>query len=566
MTHGAPSAGETGVVATPIVRRGAAGRFYDLAHRWLIWWAVLALAGVGVLYYLARRPILPIDDATLYVTGAQALAQGQGYRLPGYIGQPFNTFYPPGYSLFLMPCFWLQPAFPGNLSLLQLANLAVFYALLALAALTLRRCFRATAMESALALLLVATTPLALLMSTAVMSDTLFGALALGSTLLIQRGWSARGATRCAWLLAAVVVATLAYYTRSAGLALIAAFAIDALRRMWARTARGEALISLLPIILIVPWSLWSAFAGGSGYTRQWVAQAPGWSIGVDSPENLLIVVLGNLIVGSDVLWAVAPSFVHPDVGFGLSSVSPVALLVASPLFIYAVWQSWRSWQHGGDVVHLFLLLYLLTTLILPWRVLGRYIWPVAPLLAWYLVSGLRRLWDWASAFAGRPLPRLDRIVVGLLLLANGLWLGQAAGQALATGWVGDADYRREMLAMAQMAEHLRDLEPTHGPLATNHLSTTSWWYLYTGRPGLDAVARADGSEPYFVRRALAGDPESAVYFVYQRPNGSPTGGAEDLPVLREALSARGDATDPLYCAIPDALCLYDFRPHAESP
>jgi hypothetical protein len=73
----------------------------------------------------------------------------------------------------------------------------------------------------------------------------------------------------------------------------------------------------------------------------------------------------------------------------------------------------------------------------------------------------------------------------------------------------------------------------------------------------VDALVRADGAEPFFVRRAAQGDLADVAYFVYQRPNGSPTGGAEDLPVLEAALAARGASTQPLYCVRADSLCVY---------
>jgi hypothetical protein len=75
-------------------------------------------------------------------------------------------------------------------------------ALLALSALVLRRAYRAAPRDIALALLLAATTPLALWLSTAVMSDTMFGLLTLGSLLLVRAGWQRPGGTGLPLLLA----------------------------------------------------------------------------------------------------------------------------------------------------------------------------------------------------------------------------------------------------------------------------------------------------------------------------------------------------------------------------
>ncbi len=549
---------EAAVAATLVVERPAAARRARATHRWQVLATALVILGLGAVYYAARRPILPIDDATLYVTGAQALAQGHGYRLIGYVGQPFNTFYPPGYSLFLAPLFWLPLAFPANLGLIQLANLAAYYALLALGAVVLRCCYHASTRETVLALLLAATTPLALLMSTAVMSDTLFGVLGLSSVLAASAGWHASGRRRVGLLAAAAALATLAYYTRSAGLTLVVALAVDALWRLRRGAARSEAALLLLPVALAAPWSAWSALNGGSGYLRHWLDAAPGWSIGVDSPESLAVVALGNLIAGAEVLWTVAPALVHPEILGG--AATPLGWLLAGPLYLYAGWQSWRRWRRDGEVVHLFLLIYLLTQLLWPYRVMGRFLWPLAPLLAWYLVDGARRLWTCLRAHGGRRLPRLDRPAIALILLANGLWLAGATRDAFTTGWVGDATVREELVTMRRMADFLTALQPADAPLGTNHLSTTSWWYLYTGRQGVDAVARADAAEPFFVRASLQGDPTEIGYFIYQRPNGSPSGGAEDRPVVEAMLAARGASTTPLYCAREDVLCVYDWR------
>ena len=111
-------------------------------------------------------PVLPLADATIYVTGAQALALGHGYRLLGYLAEPPSTMYPPGYSLLLAPLFALWPDLFRQFPILELTSLLAFYALLALSALVLRRCLRASTTDTALAILLAATTPMALLMST----------------------------------------------------------------------------------------------------------------------------------------------------------------------------------------------------------------------------------------------------------------------------------------------------------------------------------------------------------------------------------------------------------------
>ena len=102
----------------------------------------------------------------------------------GYLAEPPSTMYPPGYSLLLAPLFALWPDLFRQFPILELTSLLAFYALLALSALVLRRCLRASTTDTALAILLAATTPMALLMSTAVLSDTWYGVVALASLLV----------------------------------------------------------------------------------------------------------------------------------------------------------------------------------------------------------------------------------------------------------------------------------------------------------------------------------------------------------------------------------------------
>jgi hypothetical protein len=151
--------------------------------------------------------------------------------------------------------------------------------------------------------------------------------------------------------------------------------------------------------------------------------------------------------------------------------------------------------------------------------------------------------------------------VVAALLLANGVWLLGIGARTASGAWVVEPGTQARYASMEQMAAYLRDLEPRDAPLATNHLANALWWYLYTGRPGLDAIARADGAEPYYVRPAHQGDPVAAAYFLYHRDNGTPGAEGHDWPVLQAALAARGLPLAPRYCTTDGALCLYDWQP-----
>jgi hypothetical protein len=678
--EGEPRGETAGEMLTATARASAAR---DTPGTLAAGWQVGLLVGVvgllGLLYYWARPPVLPLADATVYVASAQALAAGQGYRLPGYLAAPPNTFYPPGYPLVLAGLFRVWPEFPANLPLLQAFALGAFYALLGLSVVVLRRCYGATWRDIALATLLAATTPMALKASTAIMSDSLYGVLVLASVLVVRAGWRQAGVRGLALLLAGALLGVAAFYTRTAGVVLVAALALDSLRR--ARGAGvGRMAVVVLPLLLVLPWLAWTTLGDDAGYLRHSVSGAGAYHLSLSSPANVARVVLGNLAEGADILWVVAPLFVD---------LWPLGVA----LLLYVAWRSGRAWWQGGDAIYLYLLLYLALMLVWPWRVPGRFLWPVAPVLAWYLVVGLRDGWTLALAAVRRPsarrgapgdlagsghvgdrgsrragesppliarqeesdvvvgrpawdaapphgadgqligagagdepprygwgagsrrgwppiglgLPsedggavgeegagrgtrwgmvarRAPALVVGTILALNGVGLIVAAERVATTGWVGEPTPQATYLAMLDTVAYLRGLAPPdgalamrdrtaevepgpvgvhaapEGALATNHWGTVSWWHLYTGRRGVDAVARVDGSDGFFVRRALQGDPEQAVVFIYQRDNGPPLGAADDLETLRAALAARGAPTEPLYCAGDGAVCVFDWR------
>src|SRR5262249_8092116 len=136
----------------------------------------------------------------------------------------------------------------------------------------------------------------------------------------------------------------------------------------------------------------------------------------------------------------------------------------------------------------------------------------------------------------------------------------RTALRVAAEGWPATPVEAAEYAALRQATAYVRAATPPDAALATNHLATMNWWYLYTGRRGVDAIARADGAEPFYVDHRPPGDPEAASYLVYYRGKGSPRGGADDLPVLQAALAARGAPTEPLYCTDTGAICIYDWR------
>ena len=79
----------------------------------LLVWAALA-------FTLANPNIAGLyHDDGVYLACSKSLATGQGYRIISLPEQPYQTKYPPLFSLLLAPVWWISPEFPGNIRWFQ---------------------------------------------------------------------------------------------------------------------------------------------------------------------------------------------------------------------------------------------------------------------------------------------------------------------------------------------------------------------------------------------------------------------------------------------------------------
>src|ERR1700730_6063832 len=80
-----------------------------------------------------------LQDDGVYMIDAQALAQGNGYRILSLPKQPFDTRYPPLYPLYLSLAWRMVPAFPASLSMAIMLSWLSFPVVLMLAYFWCRR-------------------------------------------------------------------------------------------------------------------------------------------------------------------------------------------------------------------------------------------------------------------------------------------------------------------------------------------------------------------------------------------------------------------------------------------
>ena len=149
-----------------------------LTSRDLIGALLVALVVMGLgCARLAPGVVGTQHDDGIYLSTAQSLAEGHGYRLIDLPGQPFQTKYPPLYPLLLSAIWKLWPSFPANVIPMQLATLTSGALAIALAYLYLVRFGYARRVISLGGALLCAAAPMQLLLSTQLMAEAPFALL-----------------------------------------------------------------------------------------------------------------------------------------------------------------------------------------------------------------------------------------------------------------------------------------------------------------------------------------------------------------------------------------------------
>ncbi len=187
--------------------------------------------------YLRHHQDLPqfgdFRDDGLYFVSAKSLADGGGYRVESLPGEPPQTKYPPLYPLLLSIAWRIDPVFPRNLPIAAWISWLAFPAILVQLAAYYPR-LGITGWRTWVLLCLIAMNPYAIFFSSQLLTELSFLALILSTMLLVEHAVKP-GAAKT-WALAAGVMGGLAFLTRSAGIAMLAA----ALVYFWMRRDRTK--------------------------------------------------------------------------------------------------------------------------------------------------------------------------------------------------------------------------------------------------------------------------------------------------------------------------------------
>lgn len=437
----------------------AAKRF----ERWL-WVAVAIAAAAALLPTLTPGVIGLFHDDAIYASGARLLAEGRGYRLPNLPDAPYQTKYPPLFAALLAIIWWIRPEFPENVLLLKALNLGF----VAAAAVGIAMLARAQNPKMSWTIpvgcqLVLVTSPMVVGFANFTMTDVLFTTLVVFSVVL----WGRSGALMPVRREAAVVAVTaVAILTRSVGIALAAAIAVDCLlRRQRARAVlHGGVALSVLSA-----WMAWASMhrAGTSpliAYYQEY--EKPAFSHLMTNPGLAVQIVGGNIRIAADSMSLV---------------MGPFWILMWPVLILLLAVGAFQLARSGWRMPLLFAGCYLVLVVSHPWTP-NRYLLPLVPIFILAAVAGTTHLWAAARRSRGalqRPASVPALVVLAVLLFGNGIWLRyrlQPGGNV--REWAG-SDMGYQWSGFQDTFEWIRRNTP---PEARFGGVFDTMYFLYTGR------------------------------------------------------------------------------------
>jgi hypothetical protein len=313
------------------------------------------------------------DDA-IYVISAKALADGRGYRLMNLPGAPPQTKYPILFPAVLALIWKVWPTFPDNLVAMQMVSLLAAAATVALTYLYLVRFNYCSRLTAAVAVLLSATAPTMLYISTLTLSEMTFALLLVAALWRVELDLLRGGRSVPGQLVTGIILAA-PYHCRTVGLpVMLAAIAVLAWHRkpvLW--TLAGCA-------VAVAPWIAWTLVATVRwrtdpiiGYYTDYLA---GWS--PFSMQGLSVAVVNALLVCHDSVELVLSGL---DVALAAAGIRVGWWLVLPGAFV---------WLHivlrglRARLLPCCLLAYVAVICLWPWLP-SRFLVPVLPLLVVYM-------------------------------------------------------------------------------------------------------------------------------------------------------------------------------------
>ena len=422
--------------------------------------ALLVLLHVILAHFVMQPAPHTGGDNAGYLTLAKSILERGTYQELYDPTEPKHTQYPPVFPLILAAASLI-----GVKSWLMLKYLIVGFSALAVAFsyLWIRRRGRP---ELAFAVaLLLAISPGVLDLSHWVLSDVPFWAM----TMVAMWAWDRLRPGDYRMLAVAVVLTTLAYLTRSAGLPLlIAASAWLVYRKRWRPLA--------IFVVTIAPFALWwwwrARTQGGVDYVGQF------WFVNPYDPAQGRIGIGELFIRMKDNGWKYI-SWHLPVLMFGVQRFLPLSILIVL-LGAYG----WIVRMRRPGVSELFLPLYIGLLLIWPAVWSGeRFLLPALPFILFYAGDALVRILRMTTPSAARLVPAGVTAVLALMGMPQLSQATQASRECMALYRTGDryACWPQPWKDYAAIAELVPRALPNNSAILSRKPRT---FYIISGVPG----------------------------------------------------------------------------------
>ena len=460
----------------------------------------LGLACLSLLYVFCILRIHPTNffglsqDDSIYLSSAQALAQGKGYVLPSLPGTPPATKYPILYSWILSLVWHLNPSFPANLA--GATGVTVLFGL----------CYVVTAfiflrglqgLSETVALVLTAFTalhPVVLFYSGGIVADIPFSAFTLLAMLIGNETMRRRAALGGA--AASGLLAGLSLLLRILGAPIIAGILLTALfRRAWRQAAIFGACAA--PFVVMAIWH--SVFPQPANPPAPFTSFGPGWHqtwlyytdyLGFRRLEAMVPHVTGIIVLNQLLyLFSELPGyFVTPLLSRSVLLLFPSTLAV---LWLVLSGMIGHAKHSGIRPEHPTLAIY--TAVILGWDYpeWQRFLIPFLPFFAACLWMGVRRSFSSLLALSRASPSGIEKKTAAAFGVALGILTIAILGNLVANG--RRSQLRRVSLERAALLaekheayEWLRKNTPSEARVIAGEDVCV---FLYTGRQAMSSLS-----------------------------------------------------------------------------
>jgi hypothetical protein len=477
------------------------------------------------------------DDGVLFVT-AKSVSEGS-YRIESLPENPPQTKFPPLYPLYLSVVWKLNPNFPGNLVLATWMSWLVFAALLGFVSSYAKKTFLGE-WRSWILISLIALNPYLILFGCTMFSEVFFTCFVIATFLAIRKIGLTKGAIK--WAIIAGLVASCAYLSRTAGIALLVSVpAFLALKRDFRRA--GAFVAAMLPAV--IAWTLWTRahLPHDPDYTLMYYTDYTSYEFLNVGINNFAVVLWKNL----DGLLYGMGSLVLPSILPGLF-VRILTQVIAVAAIVGVV----RLWRR--DVMREYAVFAAVSCgILLVWHFPPneRFILPLYPLALAGLITEIEHIWamlraglrhqDFSQRAVAAMMTAAVAIVFGGAVIAQGyvtfVYLHQSAEQKavkLADQRVAYKWMKENLPPDANVVSYDDPLLYLYSGHRGNYLPLlTRWWYAGDHKSIVDAYKDLTGY--LLLRRSL--------YFYFTTQDLDREVGEDDRAAIEQVIRANPDMT-----------------------